>query len=152
MTKGSDDQHTCREILKVSRRCDVGDRIVAYPQIEAQVRADTGDHRRKSGIVPNTADYVVRDSANEDLSQMNGGQFYASGLLRGSICDVDQFVSQDAHTAGRASRKHDDAVALYRVQYVLLNLCRDKKGLDCDSISLQTLKAIATHNDWSQGD
>src|SRR6476660_6378882 len=139
MTKGSDDQHTCREIMKVSSRCDVCDRIVAYPQIEAQVRANAGDYRGKHGIVSNGADYVVRDSANEDLSQMNGGQFDASGLLRGSVCDVDQFVSQHAHTAGRASRKHDYAVALYRVEDVLLNFCRDKKSLDCDSISLQTL-------------
>ena len=65
MTKRGDDQHTCREIMKVSSRCDVGDRIVAYPQIEAQVRADAGDHRRKSGIVSNAADYVVRDRATK---------------------------------------------------------------------------------------
>ena len=121
-------------------------------QIEAQIRADAGDHGRKSGIVSNAADYVVRDSANEDLSQMNGGQFDASGLLRGSVCDVDQFVSQHAHTAGRASRKHDDAVAVYRVEDVLLNFCRDEKRLDRDSISLQTLKTIAAHDDWSQGE
>src|SRR4029077_13198828 len=148
MTKGSDDQHTCREIMKVSRRCDVGDGIVAYPQIEAQIRANASDHRRKSGIVSNGADYVVRDSANEDMAQMNGGQFDASGLLGCSVCDVDQFVSQHAHTASGASRKHDDAVALYRVQDVLLNFCRDEKRLDCDSISLQTQKTIAAHNDW----
>ncbi len=67
MTKRGDDQHTCREIMKVGRRCDVDDRIVAYPQIEAQVRADTGDHRRESGIVPDAADYVVRDSASENV-------------------------------------------------------------------------------------
>src|SRR5258705_10902654 len=99
MTKRSDDQHTCREIMKVSSRCDVGDRVLAHPPIEAQVRADAGDHCRKSGIVPNAADYLGQDSANEDMSQMNGGQFYASGLPRGSVWDVDQFVSQHAQAA-----------------------------------------------------
>ena len=66
MTKRGDDQHTCREIMKVGRRCDVGDRIVAYPQIEAQVSANTGGDGCESGIVSNAADYVVRDSANEN--------------------------------------------------------------------------------------
>ena len=41
---------------------------------------------------------------------------------------------------------------VYRVEDVLLNFCRDKKRLDRDSISLQTLKTIAAHNDWSQGE
>src|SRR5215211_3430661 len=152
MTKRSDDQHTCRETMKIDRRSDVGDRIVAYPQIQAQVPADSGDHRRKSGIVPYAADYIVRDSASENMSQMNGRQFHASGLLSRSVCDVDQFVSQHAHAASRASRKHDNAVALYRVQDVVLNFHRDKKRLDRNSISLQTLKTIAAYNDWSQGE
>jgi hypothetical protein len=83
---------------------------------------------------------------------MDAGQFDASGLLGRSVCDVDQFVSQHAHTAGRASWKHDDAVTLYRVEDVVLNFCTNKKRLDRDSIFLQTLKTVATHNDWSQGD
>ena len=83
---------------------------------------------------------------------MNGGQFDASGLLGCSVCDVDQFVSQHAHAAGRASRKHDYAVAVYRVEDVVLNFCRDKKRFDRDSISLQTLETIAAHDDWSQGE
>src|SRR5262249_14670830 len=107
-----------------------------------------GYHRREDGIVPNGTDYIVRDSADKHLSQMNGGQFDASGLLGRSVCDVNQFVSQDAHAASRASGKHDHAVAFYRVQHVVLDVCRDKKRLDRDSISLQTLKTIAAHNDW----
>jgi hypothetical protein len=46
-----------------------------------------------------------------------------------------------------ASRKHYDAVALYRVQDVVLNFCGDKKRLDRDSISLQSLEAISANDD-----
>jgi hypothetical protein len=68
MTKWGYDQYTCREAMKVGRRRDVEDCIVAYPQIEAQVSANTCGDGRESCIVANAADYVVRDSASENTS------------------------------------------------------------------------------------
>ena len=150
MSNRSDDQHASREIIKISRRGNVGDRVVAYPEIEAKVRADAGDDPRESGIVADPANHVVRNSAGEDMSQMNASQLAALGRFSRSVCDIDQFVSQYAHATGRASRKHDNAVALDRVQNVVLDFHRDKKRLDSDSVSLQTLKAVAAYNDRSQ--
>src|SRR6266516_1972428 len=152
MTNRSDDQHASCEIIKISRRGNVGDRVVAYPEIEAKVRADAGDDPRDSGIVADHADHVIGHSAREDMPQMNASQLDALGRFRRSVCDIDQFVSQYAHATGRASRKHDNASAPDRVQDVVLDFRRDKKRLDGNSVSLQTLKTIAAYDDRSQGE
>ncbi len=83
---------------------------------------------------------------------MNGGQFDASGLLGRSVGDVDQFVGQTLILPAALPGEHDDAVALYRVQDVVFNFRGDKKRLDRDSVSLQTLETIAAHDDWRQGE
>src|ERR1043166_6332245 len=148
MTNRSDNQHASCEIIKVCRRSNVVDRVVAYPEIETEVRADAGDDLRHSGIMADLADHVIGYSACEYVPQMNASQLDALGRFRRSVCDIDQFVSQNAHAAGCASREHDHAVTSDRVENVVLDFRRDKKRRDGNSVSSQAFESIPAHDDW----